>query len=428
MEKAPWYDSYLQILKEELIPAMGCTEPIAIALAAAKAREALGMLPERCTVETSGNIIKNARAVTVPNTGGLKGLEASVAAGVVAGRGDLMLEVLSQATEQQIADMRTYLDTCPIQVVPSTKDRLLYICVTAEAQGHTGLCEIMDLHTNVVRVQRDDQILFQAETAQTNDTTQPTGTDRGLLNVKDIIAFADAVDPADVAETIERQIAYNTAVAERGLTEDWGAGVGRTLLKTGGDSVAVRAKAAAAGAADARMGGCSLPVVTVAGSGDQGLAASLPVIEYARDMGVSREELYRALIVSSLIAVHQKTSIGRLSAFCGAVSAGCGAVCGIAYLQGGRYDVISHTITNTLGICSGMVCDGAKPSCAAKIAAGLEAGMLGYQMYLNEQHQFYPGEGILGADVEATISNVGRMAAQGMRQTDREVLDIMVGR
>lgn len=427
MEKLACYDTYLQILKEELIPAMGCTEPIAIALAAAKARDALGMKPERCTVEVSGNIIKNAKAVTVPNTGGLKGIEASVAAGVAAGRGDLDLEVLAQVTDEQIQEIRQVLSDCPIQVVPVHNGHLLYICVTAEAQGHTGLCEIMDLHTNVVRVQRDNEILFRAETtAAVGD--KPAAADRSALNVQDIIAFADAVDPADVAETIDRQISYNCAVAQRGLTEEWGAGVGRTLLKTGGGSVSNRAKAAAAAAADARMGGCSLPVVTVAGSGDQGLAASLPVIVYAEDMHASKEELYRALVVSSLMAVHQKTSIGRLSAFCGAVSASCGAVCGIAYLQGGRYDVISHTITNTLGICSGMACDGAKPSCAAKIAAGLEAGFLGYQMYLNEAHQFYPGEGIIGEDVEKTIANVGRMAAQGMRETDKEILNIMVGK
>ena len=428
MEKLACYDTYLQILKEELIPAMGCTEPIAIALAAAKAREALGMAPERCTVEVSGNIIKNAKAVTVPNTGGLKGIEASVAAGVAAGRGDLDLEVLAQVTEEQIQDIRKVLEDCPMQVIPTHNGHLLYICVTAEAQGHTGLCEIMDMHTNVVRVQHDQEILFQAENAAAAGEKKPAGADRSALNIQDIIAFADAVDPADIAETIDRQISYNCAVAHRGLTEDWGAGVGRTLLKVGGSSVSNRAKAAAAAAADARMGGCSLPVVTVAGSGDQGLAASLPVIVYAEDMHATKEELYRALVVSSLVAVHQKTSIGRLSAFCGATSASCGAICGIAYLQGGRYDVISHTISNTLGICSGMACDGAKPSCAAKIAAGLEAGFLGYQMYLNEAHQFFPGEGIIGEDVETTISNVGRMAAQGMRETDKEILNIMVGK
>ena len=428
MEKLPCYDSYLQILKEELIPAMGCTEPIAIALAAAKAREALGTMPERCTVEVSGNIIKNVKAVIVPNTGGLKGIEASVSAGLVAGRGDLMLEVLSQVTDEQIAAMRTFQEACPISVIPSTKAHKLYICVTAEAQGHTGLCEIVDLHTNVVRVQRDDEILYQAAPVTAAAGDQPARTDRTLLNVKEIIEFADAVDPADVAETIDRQIAYNTAVAERGLTEDWGAGVGQTLLKAYGNDISVRARAAAAAAADARMGGCSLPVITVAGSGDQGLAASLPVIEYAKELNASKEELYRALVVASLLAVHQKTSIGRLSAFCGAVSAGCAAACGIAYLKGGRYDVIAHTISNTLGICSGMVCDGAKPACAAKISSALEAGLLGYQMYMNQEHQFCPGEGILGEDVEQTIANVGRMAAQGMQETDREVLNIMVGR
>ena len=427
MEKLPYYDSYLQILKEELIPAMGCTEPIAIALAAAKARDVLGMAPERCTVSVSGNIIKNAKAVTVPNTGGMKGIEASVAAGVAAGRGDLDLEVLAQVTEEQIQDIRKTLETCPVEVVPAHNGHLLYICVTAEAQGHTGLCEIQDLHTNVVRLQKDDEVLFQAESQQSGGGSS-NRVDRSILNVKNIIAFADAVDPADVAEIIDRQIAYNSAVAERGLNENWGAGIGRTLMKCGGNCTATHARAAACAAADARMGGCSLPVVTVAGSGDQGLAASLPVIVYARELGKTKEELYRALVVSSLMATHQKTSIGRLSAFCGAVSASCGAVCGIAYLQGGRYDVIAHTITNTLGICSGMACDGAKPSCAAKIAAGLEAGLLGYQMYLNGENQFFPGEGIIGADVEETIANVGRMAAEGMRETDKEILDIMVGR
>ena len=322
MEKLPCYDTYLQILKEELIPAMGCTEPIAIALAAAKAREALGCAPERCTVAVSGNIIKNAKAVTVPNTGGLKGIEASVAAGFVAGRGDLDLEVLSQVSEAQIAGIRDCLKACPMKVTPTHNGHLLYICVTAEAQGHTGLCEIMDMHTNVVRVQRDEEILFQAETTGTGSPAAARA-DRTALNVKDIIAFADTVDPADVAETIDRQIAYNTAVAERGLNEDWGAGVGRTLLKAGANDIATHARAAAAGAADARMGGCSLPVVTVAGSGDQGLCASLPVIVYAKELGKTKEELYRALVVSSLMAVHQKTSIGRLSAFCGAVSAAC---------------------------------------------------------------------------------------------------------
>ena len=425
MEKIPCYDSYLQILKEELIPAMGCTEPIAIALAAANAREALGAMPERCLVEPSGNIIKNAKAVTVPNTGGLKGIEASTAAGIVAGRADLELEVLSQATAEQIAQMRVFLEQCPIQVLPASGDRLLYIKVTVEGGGHKAFCEIADLHTNIIRIQRDDEVLFQADNAGKQDA-KPARLDRGILNVRDIIAFADCLDPADVKDTIERQIAFNSAVAERGLSEDWGAAVGRTLLKSGSD-IKTRAKAAAAGAADARMGGCSLPVVTVAGSGDQGLAASLPVITYAQEMGTSREELYRALVVSSLIAVHQKTSIGRLSAFCGAVSASCGAATGIAYLKGGRFDVISHTISNTLGICSGMACDGAKPSCAAKIAAALEAGLLGYEMYMNEQHQFFPGEGIIADDVEKTIANVGRMASKGMHQTDREILNIMVG-
>ena len=427
MEKMACYDAYLEILKEELIPAMGCTEPIAIALAAARAREALGDVPERCTAVVSGNIIKNAKAVTVPNTGGMKGIEASVAVGVVAGESKLMLEVLSHVTEPQIRETETFLKSCPIHVVPAEGDRLLYIKIQVEAKGHSAYCEIADAHTNIIHVQKDEEVLFSAK-EQAAGGTGGAHPDRRLLNVKDIIAFADAVEVEDVKETIERQIAFNSEVARRGLCENWGAGVGKTLIKSGGDGVANRAKAVAAAAADARMGGCSLPVVTVAGSGDQGLAASLPVIEYAKYLGASREELYRALVVSSLTAVHQKTSIGKLSAFCGATSAGCGAAAGIAYLHGGRYEVISHTISNTLAICSGMVCDGAKPACSAKIAAAVGAGLLGWQMYLNEERQFYPGEGLVGEDVEKTIANIGRLAAKGMRETDREILNIMVGR
>lgn len=425
MRRTPHYEEYLQILKEELIPAMGCTEPIAIALAAAKARETLGMLPQRCRVLVSGNMVKNAKAVTVPNTGGLQGIPASVAIGVVAGRGDLDLEVLSQVTEEQIAETKAYLETHSIVMEQAKDCPLLYIRVEVEAEGHTAVCEIAEMHTNVVLLQRDDEILFQAEKKKTEGGSAPSNRD--LLTVKEIIDFADCVEIADIAPTIQQQIDFNTAIAQRGIQEKWGAGVGRTILKTcNHDDVAELARAAAAAAADARMGGCTMPVVIVAGSGDQGLAVSLPVIVYAHQMKSSEEELYRALVVASLVAIHEKESVGRLSAFCGSVSAGCAAAAGIAYLHGDRYDVIAHTITNGLGICSGMVCDGAKPACAGKIAAAVEAGILGWRMYRNEQCQFLPGEGILGADVEKTIANVGRMASQGMRQTDQEILNIML--
>ena len=425
MNKTPHYDSYVKILEEELIPAMGCTEPIAIALAAAKAREALGAEPEQCRVEVSGNIIKNVKAVTVPNTGGLKGIEASAAAGMAAGRPELGLEVLSQVTPEEIEAMKALMERCAIRVVPALGDRVFFINVTVMAGEHTACCEIVDFHTNIVRIQRDTEVLFQAEASAGDGEEQ---TDRSVLSVEEIVAFADCLDTADVAELLDRQIAYNTAISEAGMKGGWGAEVGRTLRSLYGDDVAVRAKAAAAAGSDARMSGCELPVVIVSGSGNQGMTTSLPVIEYARDMGASHEELLRALTVANLVTIHQKTGIGRLSAFCGAVSAGCGAAAGIAYLKGGRYQIIAHTIANTLAICSGMICDGAKPSCAAKIAAAVDAGLMGYHMYVNGGHEFVGGEGIIKKGVENTIDNVGRLARLGMRGTDQEILDIMVGR
>ena len=425
MERTPHYDSYVQILKEELVPAMGCTEPISIALAAAKAREALGMMPERCRVEVSGNIIKNVKAVTVPNTGGLKGIEASAAAGIIAGRAELELEVLSQVTQEEISAIRAFLDSAEIQVRPMLGDRVFFINVIVMAGDHSACCEIVDAHTNIVRIQRDEEILFKAD--PDSAVTGPEKTDRSTLSVEEIVRFADCLDLQDVAELLDRQIRYNTAIAAEGLKGGWGAEIGKTLLGVYGEDVATRAKAAAAAGSDARMSGCDLPVVIVSGSGNQGLTASLPVIEYARDMNASEEELYRALTVANLITIHQKTSIGRLSAFCGAVSAGCGAAAGIAYLLGGRFDVIAHTIANALAICSGMICDGAKPSCAAKIASAVDAGLMGYHMYLHGGHQFVGGEGIVKKGVEKTIDSVGRLARQGMRQTDEEILDIMVG-
>ena len=425
MEKTPHYDSYVEILKEELIPAMGCTEPIAIALAAAKARDALGRMPERCQAEVSGNIIKNVKAVTVPNTGGLKGIEASVAAGAVAGRSDLELEVLSQVTPQEIEAMREFLETREIKVIPATGDRVFYIKVTVWAEGHSACCEIVDYHTNIILIQRDEEVLFHAEPTEGG---KPEQTDRSVLNVEEIVRFADCLDVADVEEVLSRQVEYNSAISAEGMTGKWGAAIGKTLRNLYGDDVAVRAKAAAAAGSDARMSGCEMPVVIVSGSGNQGMTTSLPVIEYARDMKATDEELYRALAVANLVTIHQKTGIGRLSAFCGAVSAGCGAAAGIAYLRGGRFDIIAHTIANTLAICSGMICDGAKPSCAAKIASAVDAGLMGYNMYLNGGHQFVDGEGIIQKGVENTIVNVGRLARQGMRRTDEEILDIMVGR
>ncbi|WP_308588983.1 L-serine ammonia-lyase, iron-sulfur-dependent, subunit alpha [uncultured Oscillibacter sp.] len=421
MKRTPHYDSYVKILAEELIPAMGCTEPIAVALAAATAVKALGASPDACRVEVSGNIIKNVKAVTVPNTGGLKGLEAAVAAGVVSGKPELGLEVLSQITPAEIAEMQRFLQTHPTQVLPANTDRVFYILVTLTAGSHTSSCEIMDYHTQITSVRRDGIPLVRRQA----DGAGSAQTDRSVLRVAEILDFADCLDPADVAEVLSRQIDYNSAISQEGLNGGWGAEVGKTLLDLYGSALPNRLKAAAAAGSDARMSGCEKPVVITSGSGNQGMTASLPVIEYARATGAAREALLRALAVSDLITIHQKTGIGRLSAFCGAVSAGCGAACGIAYLDGGRLDVISQTITNTLAICSGMICDGAKPSCAAKIAAAVEAGILGYRM--SRSRGFVGGEGIIGEDVEATIANVGRLAHRGMRQTDEEILHIMLG-
>ena len=422
-QKIPHYDSYIQILQEELSPAMGCTEPIAIAYAAAKAKQALGTKPERCCVEVSGNIIKNVKAVTVPNTGGLKGIEAAVTAGVVAGKPELELEVLSQVTPEEIAEMGVFLREVPIEVKPARGDRVFLIRVTLFGGGHQSFCEILDYHTNVTCVRRDDEVLFE-KTAEDSGSAQQT--DRSVLSVDEIVDFADCLDVEDVREVLERQIAYNSAISQQGLKGGWGAEIGRTLRAVYGDNVAIRAKAAAAAGSDARMSGCELPVVIVSGSGNQGMTTSLPVIEYAHDRNASEEELLRALTVANLVTIHQKTGIGRLSAFCGATSAGCGAAAGIAYLLGGRHDVIEHTVANTLAICAGMICDGAKPSCAAKIAAAVDAGLMGYEMYMHGGHQFVDGEGIIRKGVEHTIENVGRLARLGMRKTDEEILDIMV--
>ena len=423
MEKTPHYDSYVKILEEELIPAMGCTEPIAIALAAAKARETLGSMPLACRVEVSGNIIKNVKAVTVPNTGGLKGIEAAAAAGIVAGKAELELEVLSQVTAEEIAAMAEFLKDCEMTVVPALGDRVFYIRVTTEGGGHSASCEIVDYHTNITCIQKDGKVVFQSQGGSGEKQEQ---TDRSVLSVEEIIRFADCLDTADVAEVIRRQVAYNSAISAEGLKGGWGAEVGKTIRDVYGDDVAVRAKAAAAAGSDARMSGCELPVVIVSGSGNQGMTTSLPVIEYARDMGADEDALIRALVVADLVTIHQKTGIGRLSAFCGAVSAGCGAASGVAYLKGGRYREVAHTIANALAICSGMICDGAKPSCAAKIAAAVDAGLMGYHMFMSG-HQFVDGEGIIKKGVENTIGNVGRLAREGMRRTDEEILHIMVG-
>lgn len=415
------YQTYVQILKEELVPAMGCTEPIALAYCAAKAREVLGCLPERCVVEASGNIVKNVKSVIVPNTGGLKGIEAAAAAGIVAGDAGKILEVISGVTEEQKGEIREFLSRAEIRVEPLETDEILDMIVTLYKGESTSRVRISNYHTNIVLIEKNGQVVYERGVMAAKEAQM---ADRSLLNVEDIYDFAKTADLEDVKDIIGRQIAYNSAISEEGLKNNWGANVGSVLLKAYGDDVQVRARAAAAAGSDARMSGCEMPVIINSGSGNQGMTASLPVIEYAKELGSSEEELYRALLLSNLLTIHQKTGIGRLSAYCGAVSAGCGAGCGIAFLQEADLKAIAHTLVNALAIVSGIICDGAKPSCAGKIAAAVDAGILGYQMYVNGQ-QFRGGDGIISKGVENTIHNVGRLGKDGMKETDKEIIRIM---
>lgn len=415
------YRQYLQILREELIPAMGCTEPIAMAYAAAKARQVLGEMPDKIDIVISGNIIKNVKSVVVPNTGGLKGITAAVAAGVTVGDADRQLEVLAGVREEDIHLIREFMDSCPMTVMKSQSPKLLDIDLRLYKGTDCVRLRIADYHTNIVLIEKNGDVLLRLDDASDDGGE----TDRSVLSVKGIVEFAECVRIDDVRELLERQIAYNTAISQEGLRGEYGASVGKTLLSTRGSNVRVRARAVAAAGSDARMSGCELPVVIVSGSGNQGMTASLPVIVYAQDMGADRDRLLRALVVSNLVTVHQKTPIGRLSAFCGAVSAGCGAAAGVAWLCEGSVDAVSATITNTLGMISGTVCDGAKPSCATKIASAVEAGLLGFDLY-ERGKGLCGGDGILKGDVEKTIESVGKLAREGMRETDSEILEIML--
>ena len=416
------YQEYIKILREELMMAMGCTEPIAVAYAAALARETLGCIPESVQVKASANIIKNVKSVVVPNTGGQRGIAAAAVAGIVAGDAGKKLQVLSAVTEAQIQEMERFLSSVPCTVEPSDQPYVVDIQVQLSGEGHTAFCEISGYHTNVIRLEKDGTALVSRDYTEQGTEHE---TDRSLLNVSDIVAFADCVALEEVQDVLQRQIDCNTAIAEEGMRGEWGANIGQVLIHAYGNTVQNRAKAMAAAGSDARMSGCELPVVINSGSGNQGLTASLPVIVYAREMGVDQEQLYRALVVSNLVTIHLKTGIGSLSAYCGATSAGCGAGAGISYLHGGKSDAIAHTIVNAVAINSGMICDGAKPSCAAKIASAVEAGLLGWQMQL-QGTEFYGGDGIVTKGVENTIQNVSRVARIGMAETDREIIEIMI--
>lgn len=419
------YQTYVDILKEELVPAMGCTEPIALAYCCARAKEILGATPEKCVVEASGNIIKNVKSVVVPNTDGLKGIEAAAAAGIIGGKASKVLEVIADVTPEQKTGMKQYLEEKHIEVRPLESDEVLDMQVTVTAGGNEARVRISGSHTNIVLEEKNGEVLCKA--AEAGGKPCEAGgqkANRDLLTVEAICDFAETVDIDDIREVIGRQISYNSAIAEEGIKGNYGANIGKVILKTYGDDVKIRARAMAAAGSDARMGGCELPVIINSGSGNQGMTASLPVIEYAKELDAGEERLYRALVLSNLITIHQKTGIGRLSAYCGAVSAGCGAGCGIAWLKGADFKAIAHTLVNSLAIVSGIICDGAKASCAAKIASAVDAGILGYNMYLNGQ-QFYGGEGIVSKGVENTIHNIGRLGKDGMKETDKEIIRIM---
>lgn len=417
------YKAYLDILKEELAPAMGCTEPIAIAYAAARARQVLGRQPDTVLIEASDNIIKNVKSVVVPNTGNLRGIEASAVAGIVAGDADKVLEVIASVDKKKQKEIKQFLETKKIKVSKSKSDLIFNLRVIVSRGGSKASVQISHFHTNIVSITKDDKIIYQGEECDGKNTSSLT--DRSILNIKDILKFAESVELSDVQALLEQQVKYNTRISAEGLKGNWGANIGSVLLDTWGDDIKVRAKAMAAAGSDARMSGCELPVMIVSGSGNQGIAASIPVIEYARELGVKKETLYRALIVSNLVTIHQKTGIGRLSAYCGAVSAGVGAGAGITWLHGGQRKEVAHTIVNALAIVSGIICDGAKPSCAAKIAFAVEAGILGFHMYKKGQ-QFYSGDGIIKKGVENTIANIGRLGRDGMRETDKEIIRIML--
>lgn len=417
-----YYQSYLQILKRELVPAMGCTEPIAIAYAAALAKKTLGEDKiQEVHVYASGNIIKNVKSVTVPNTGGRKGIEAAVAIGIVGGDASKSLEVLATVQDKDIQNMEKFLEEIPIYVHHAQSGCTLDILIEIKGLEHCSKVKIVNEHENVVWIEKDGQCLLEKDYSSAQNYPELYQS----LNMRKIYEFANQVDIEDVKDILDRQIEYNSAIASEGLKNAYGASIASTLLKTYGDHIEVRARAMAAAGSDARMSGCDLPVIINSGSGNQGMTASLPVIEYWKELKMDKEKLYRALLISNLSTLYQKIYIGRLSAYCGVVSAGAGAGAGIAYLLGASFDDICHTIVNSLAITSGIICDGAKASCAAKIAIAVDAGILGYRM-VQEGHHFSKGEGIVRDTIESTIEGVGQLAREGMKECDDEIIKMML--
>ena len=424
------YQDYVKILKEELLPAMGCTEPIAVAYCAAMARETLGAPVESVAVRASGNIIKNVKSVVVPNTGGMRGLAAAVAAGAVAGDAALKLQVISRVSGAQKVEIADFLKKIPVSIQLADSGLVFDLMVSLSGGGHISRVRIANYHTNVVLVERDGEILRSCEVRgeEENDLT-----DRSFMTAESIYDFADSLRVEDVLPVLRRQVEYNMAIAMEGIRGDYGANIGSVLMKTYNDlaclkdenSVLLKCRAYAAAGSDARMSGCELPVIINSGSGNQGITASVPVVVYAREFALPEDAMYRALALSNLLAIYQKTPIGRLSAYCGVINAGTAAACGIAYLKGADFRTVAHTLVNSLAISSGVICDGAKASCAAKIALAIDNAILGYRMFENGQ-QFYGGDGIVKKGVDRMVSGVGRLGREGMRETDREILRIML--
>lgn len=414
------YSIYVQILKEELVMAMGCTEPIAISYACAKATQVLDHLPDRIVVKASGSIIKNVKSVIVPHTNGLKGIEVAAAAGALYGDADAKLEVLSSATREQIEELPEYVQNTNITVQHIEQGHVFDLEIHVYYEQEHASVRIVDTHTNIVQIEKNWQVIFEDKT-----TSLELKADHSALIMKQIWDFSQTVDIDDVKEILDRQIACNMAIANEGIHNSYGANIGHVILNMDSDCVKTRAKAYAAAGSDARMNGCELPVVINSGSGNQGITCCVPVVVYAKELDCTQEQLYRALVLSNLTAIYIKTGIGTLSAFCGAVSAGAAAGAGIAYLHNGTYKEIQHTIVNALAILSGTICDGAKASCAAKIASSVDAGIMGYYMYKNEQ-QFYAGDGIVAHSVDETIQNIGTLGSQGMLQTNDKIIEMMI--
>lgn len=414
------YSIYVQILKEELVMAMGCTEPIAISYACAKATQVLDHLPDRIVVKASGSIIKNVKSVIVPHTNGLKGIEVAAAAGALYGDADAKLEVLSRATREQIEELPEYVQNTNITVQHIEQGHVFDLEIHVYYEQEHASVRIVDTHTNIVQIEKNWQVIFEDKT-----TSLELKADHSALIMKQIWDFSQTVDIDDVKEILDRQIACNMAIANEGIHNSYGANIGHVILNMDSDCVKTRAKAYAAAGSDARMNGCELPVVINSGSGNQGITCCVPVVVYAKELDCTQKQLYRALVLSNLTAIYIKTGIGTLSAFCGAVSSGAAAGAGIAYLHNGTYKEIQHTIVNALAILSGTICDGAKASCAAKIASSVDAGITGYYMYKNKQ-QFYAGDGIVAHSVDETIQNIGTLGSQGMLQTNDKIIEMMI--